>query len=215
MSLHPWVAKLVVVSFKCRLHKFHPPCKCPCVYRPRSCTGACDLPQMGRTAALYNIDYYVVSPLTLMGCYSDLKWFNGSQVGTLMALFILQCLLWMWMTVLWSASVFFPHLLKQCDRCRFTGRVEGSREKMGEGTCWLLSPSFDWFLPLLSILPVFMTQKRLRSYVYWRILVWWERQDINCLQLSSTGFVPSTFLVYSPAYGYYTVIKKNVQKWYL
>lgn len=26
-------------------------------------------------------DYYVVPPLTLMGCYNDLKWFNGSQVG--------------------------------------------------------------------------------------------------------------------------------------
>lgn len=126
------MTKLVVISFKCRPHEFHPLRKCPCVCRTRSCAGACDLPQMGRTAALYNIDYYVVSPLTLMGCYSDLKWFNGSQVGTLMALFILQCLLWMWMTVLWSASVFFPHLLKQCDRCRFTGRVEGSREKRGK-----------------------------------------------------------------------------------
>lgn len=28
-----------------------------------------------------NTDYYVVPPLTLMGCYNDLKWFNGSQVG--------------------------------------------------------------------------------------------------------------------------------------
>lgn len=28
-----------------------------------------------------NIDYNVVPPLTLMGCYNDLKWFNGSQVG--------------------------------------------------------------------------------------------------------------------------------------
>lgn len=26
-------------------------------------------------------DYYVVPSLTLMGCYKDLKWFNGSQVG--------------------------------------------------------------------------------------------------------------------------------------
>lgn len=75
---------------------------------------------MGCTAALYNTDYYVVSPLTLMGCYSDLKWFNGSQVGPLMAFFILQCVLWMWMTVLWSASVFLLHLLKQCDRCCFS-----------------------------------------------------------------------------------------------
>lgn len=147
MSLHPWVAKLVVISFKCRLHKFHPPRKCPCICRPRSCTEACDLPQMGRTAALYNIDYYVVSPLTLMGCYSDLKWFNGSQVGTLMALFILQCLLWMWMTVLWSASVFFPHLLKQCDRCRFTGRVEGSREKRGKARVDCSVPHLIGFFP--------------------------------------------------------------------
>lgn len=28
-----------------------------------------------------NTVYYVVPPLTLMGCYNDLKWFNGSQVG--------------------------------------------------------------------------------------------------------------------------------------
>lgn len=28
-----------------------------------------------------NTDYYVVLALTLMGCYNDLKWFNGSQVG--------------------------------------------------------------------------------------------------------------------------------------
>lgn len=104
MSLHPRVNELAVISFKCRPHEFRPMHKCSYTCRPRSCTRACDLSQMGRTAALYNIDYYVVSPLTLMGCYSDLKWFNGSQVGPLMALFILQCLLWMWMTVLWSTS---------------------------------------------------------------------------------------------------------------
>lgn len=28
-----------------------------------------------------NTDYYVGPQLTLMGCYNDLKWFNGSQVG--------------------------------------------------------------------------------------------------------------------------------------
>lgn len=28
-----------------------------------------------------NTDYYVVPQLTLMGCYNDFKWFNGSQVG--------------------------------------------------------------------------------------------------------------------------------------
>lgn len=27
-----------------------------------------------------NTNYYVVPPLTLMGCYNDLKWFNGPQV---------------------------------------------------------------------------------------------------------------------------------------
>lgn len=128
--------------------------KCPwtemLTYRTRSNGGACDLAQMGCTAALYNTDYYVVSPLTLMGCYSDLKWFNGSQVGPLMAFFILQCVLWMWMTVLWSASVFLLHLLKQCDRCCFS--VQEKWGISGGRACNDTSdPSLSFDLFLLSI----------------------------------------------------------------
>lgn len=197
MSLHPRVNELAVISFKCRPHEFRPMHKCSYTCRPRSCTRACDLSQMGRTAALYNIDYYVVSPLTLMGCYSDLKWFNGSQVGPLMALFILQCLLWMWMTVLWSASVFFPHLLKQCDRCRFTGRVEGSREKRGKAHVDCSVPRLIGFFPYC---PSFLSSWHKNDF---GVMITGgllsdekDRTVRNCpVQL---WFVPVKFSIYSP-----------------
>lgn len=105
-----------------------PPRRC---HRPRSRTGACDLAQMGRTAALYNTDYYAVSPLTLMGCYSDLKWFNGSQVGPLMdPLYTAMPIMNVNDSVV-KCLCFFRRLLKQCDRCRFTGQLKGWREQGG------------------------------------------------------------------------------------
>lgn len=76
-----------------------------------------------------NTDYYVVPPLTLMGCYNDLKWFNGSQVGapngplyTPMRIMngndsVVKCLCFS--RFLFSLSLFFKLLLRQCDRCRF------------------------------------------------------------------------------------------------
>lgn len=79
-----------------------------------------------------NTDYYVVPPLTLMGCYNDLKWFNGSQVGapngplyTPMRIMngndsVVKCLCFS--RFLFSISLlffFFKLLLRECDRCRF------------------------------------------------------------------------------------------------
>lgn len=170
--------------------------KCSCTRRPRSCTGACDLPQMGCTAALYNIDYYVVSPLTLMGCYSDLKWFNGSQVGPLMALFILQCLLWMWMTVLWSASV-FSHI---CSNSVTGAALPAEWRDQGKrgGRHVLTSQSLVWLAFSLTVHPSCLPDtKRLWSYGSWRFIVWWKRQDINSLELPSSGLFPLTFSIYS------------------
>lgn len=77
-----------------------------------------------------NTDYYVVPQLTLMGCYNDLKWFNGSQVGAPNGPLYTPMRIMNGNDSVVKCSCFFRFLsrpslqplLRQCDRCRFVLR---------------------------------------------------------------------------------------------